>query len=73
MMGRTLKSALRGLWIRKWRNTPERASLEMLYDVRTHESLERVLGRWDQSRPDDSSARFSSSPRADETAELVKR
>ena len=73
MMGRTLESALRGLWIRKWRNTPERASLEMLYDVRTHESLEGVLGRWDQSRPDDSSARFSSSPRADETAKLVRR
>jgi len=73
MMGRTLESALRGLWIRKWRNTPERVSLKMLYDVGTHASLEEVLGRWDQSRPDDSSARFSSSPRADETAELVKR
>ena len=38
--------------MRKWRNTPERASLEMLYDVGTHESLEEVLRRWDQSRPD---------------------
>ncbi len=73
MMGRTLESTLRGLGIRKWWNTPERASLEMLYDVGTHESLEGVLGRWDQSRPDDCPARFSSSPRADETAKLVRR
>jgi hypothetical protein len=73
MMGCTLESAAAGLRIRKWPNKPERASLEMLYDVRTHESLEGVLGRWDQSRSDDSSARLASSPRADGTTKVVKR
>lgn len=45
MMGRTLESAAAGLRIHKCRNEPERASLEMLCDVGTHESLEEVLRR----------------------------
>ena len=45
MMGRTLESAAAGLRIHKWRDKLERASLEMLYDVGTHESLEEVLRR----------------------------
>ena len=45
MMGRTLESAAAGLRVRKWRSKPERASLEMLCDVGTHESLEGVLDR----------------------------
>ena len=45
MMGCTLESAAAGLRIRKWPNKPERASLEMLYDVGIHESLEEVLRR----------------------------
>ena len=40
-----MELAAAGLRIHKWRDKLERASLEMLYDVGTHESLEGVLDR----------------------------